>query len=363
MLPHNALAGQSRFVLALPYGIGAVFAIFVVVAFWTGKKFLEGFLDGLGGQSAEGLVGSLGRAGSLRRGRLRKYRRAVQVNLATHPLGFDGSGAIDIRSRYVPLQYERDGRREDVYARIREEKRSVVTGAPGAGKSLLLKNSMLIWAEGSRVTRQPRDSRRQIPVIVDLHRCNANDGDIPRLITEELARNQVHRADSFAAKALREGRLRLFFDGLDEVGRDRHEHVANMLRDFSRTYPACQMVVTCRDASYYGQLSPEFGHVVRVADFDDASMRQLLSRWPGLGRADVDRLVNTLRSNPPLMRLARSPLLLTMIAYLYVNRFAKTGRTFPASRATFYETAIMHLLGRDRELGTQRIVVSLRRKR
>jgi ABC-type phosphate/phosphonate transport system ATPase subunit len=50
---------------------------------------------------------------------------------------------------YVPLSYETVGRREDVYARIRAESRSVVIGPAGAGKSLLLKNSMLIWADSS----------------------------------------------------------------------------------------------------------------------------------------------------------------------------------------------------------------------
>ncbi|HEU0089540.1 MAG TPA: hypothetical protein VFQ77_18170 [Pseudonocardiaceae bacterium] len=81
-------------------------------------------------------------------------------------------------------------------------------------------------------------------------------------------------------------------------------------------------------------------------------MRRLLANWPGIeGVGGPDRLFDMLRKNPPLMRLARSPLLLTMIAYLHVEVFAKTGRTLPSSLVEFYDTAIAHLLGRDIDLG------------
>lgn len=349
MLAHAILASQKDTSVAVPVGIGALLMLIAGGAFWAVSSFFGGLLSGLGDRSAGGLVAHVTGLSSLRGRLLLKYRRSVELNLATHPLGFDDSETIDIQSVYVPLHHERDGRREDVYTEIRIQKRSIVTGAAGAGKSLLLKNSMLIWAAGNRHA----DGKGQIPVMIELHRCNTDDSGIEQLAADELTRNQIRQshARAFVDRALREGRLRLLLDGLDEVGRDRQERVTRMVRDFARAYPGCQIVVTCRDTAYYGQLSPEFNHIVRVAEFDDASVYRLLGRWPGLQRTDMDRLLVTLHSNPPLMRLARSPLLLTMIAYLYVHKFAKTGRTLPASRATFYETAILHLLGRDRELG------------
>ena len=334
---------------ALRYGKYGVLAITAVILLWVVEKIATGVLNELGVKWADSVGRNMSRLGRLGGSRLRKYRRAVQTNFSSHLLGFAGTSAIHIKSIYVPLRYEVDGRREDVYASIREERRSVVTGPAGAGKSLLLKNSMLIWA-ASAVHSHGRHGDRRVPVLIELHRCNASDGDIPELVMEELARNQVRRAKSFVEKTLREGRLRLLLDGLDEVGKERQEHVIRMINDFSQAYPACQLVVTCRDAVYRGQLSPQFDNVVRLADFDDSSIRQLLGNWPSMGRTDVESLTYTLRSNPALMHLARSPLLLTMIAYLYVNVFAKTGRTFPSSRVTFYEKAIDHLLDRDRDL-------------
>lgn len=322
-------------------------AVLAAVA-WIVKRFCGAFLDRMGSDSVPVLVRVFTR-GRLGGTRLRKYQRAVQVNFSGHAPGFAGAEPIDIRRVYVPLSYEATGRREDVYARVRAEIRSVVTGPAGAGKSLLLKNSMLMWAESS-AARHGRHRDRSVPVLIELHRCNSTDSDLVQLALEELRRNQVRRPRSFVEKAVRDGQLRLLLDGLDEVGAERREQVLKMIMDFATENPACQIVVTCRDAVYRGELSERFPHVVRIADFDDASIRRFLRNWPGMERADVDSLTASLRSNPSLMHLARSPLLLTMIAYLYVNRFARKSRSLPASRATFYETAISHLLDRDREL-------------
>ncbi|MCA1677210.1 MAG: hypothetical protein LC799_35220, partial [Actinobacteria bacterium] len=215
---------------------------------------------------------------------------------------------------------------------------------------MLLKNSLLIWA-AERLGRRP-----YVPVMVDLHRCNTGEHSLVDLVIGELQRNRLHRRTEavalFVHHALEEGRLRLLFDGLDEVGRDTRDRVVRELRDLAKTYPDCQMVVTCRSAVYHGQLAPEFGHVVRIAEFDDASVRRLLANWPGIETASgPDRLFDMLRKNPPLMRLARSPLLLTMIAYLHIEVFTKTGRPLPSSLVEFYDTAIAHLLGRDVDLG------------
>jgi NACHT domain len=343
-----AKSGSQNQVI-LHYSLYAVLVIAGGVLLWAAQQFFGAMLAGLGSKSADSVAAGFMRRGRIAGGRLNKYRRAVQRNYSGHALGFGGTEVIDIRAVYVPLRYKEAGRSEDIYARIRGESRSVVVGPAGAGKSLLLKNSMLIWADNSHLRPWHRDDRR-VPVLVELHRCNDDDADIVQLVLGELERNQVKRPRSFVERALRDGRLRLLLDGLDEVSKGRQERVVTMIRDFVRANPECQIVVTCRDAVYYGQLSPEFQHVVRIAEFDDASVRRLLGNWPGIDRRDVDNLVGTLRANPQLMHLARSPLLLSMIAYLYVSKFAKSGRSLPSSRVTFYETAITHLLGRDQAL-------------
>lgn len=345
----TAAAKSGSQTQVLHYSLYLVLVAVGGMLLWAAQQFFGGVITGLGSKSADSVAASFARRGRIAGGRLRKYQRAIHRNYAGHELGFGGTEVIDIRAVYVPLRYEKAGRAEDIYARIRDERRSVVVGPAGAGKSLLLENSMLIWADDSQLRLWHRGDRR-VPVLVELHRCNDSEADIAELVLGALYRNQVKRPKSFVERALRDGRLRLLLDGLDEVAKDRQERVVTMIRDFARANPECQVIVTCRDAVYYGQLSPEFQHVVRIAEFDDASIRRLLGNWPGIDRAGVDNLVGALRANPQLMHLARSPLMLTMMAYLYVNKFAKSGRSLPGSRVTFYDAAITHLLGRDQAL-------------
>ncbi|MFM9633257.1 MULTISPECIES: NACHT domain-containing protein [Streptomyces] len=222
--------------------------------------------------------------------------------------------------------------------------RVVVLGEPGAGKSLLLKTEFLRWAE--------KGDDSQVPVIVSLHNYDVSVDSVRNLIVEEFNQANVSGAASFVDKMLSAGRLRIFFDGLDEVGRDDRERVERELREFSRTHAECSMIVTCRTAVYDGQLSPDFDFVTRIAEFDDASMRRFLNNWNKVeDELNVNRVIASLRSNRDLMRIARRPLLLTIIAYLQSGDRVEAFGPLPNSRAGFYRAAIFHLLDRDRQLG------------
>ncbi|MCW2938103.1 MAG: hypothetical protein JWN00_1088 [Actinomycetia bacterium] len=330
----------------LPYGVGGTTAL--AVGLWAAKQYLGKLLDTLAARTPDGMLRLLGGRRSTVGRRFKRYRRSLLDRYAAHAIGFGERGTVDVNEVYVPLQYEEGERRGDVYERIRHEPRTLVLGPAGAGKSLLLKNSMLLWA----ADRQDRD---KVPVLIELHRCSVSNADLVELIRDEFCRphhKDVRAVETFVQHGLDDGRLRLLFDGLDEVSRDDRDRIARSLRDFAATYPKCQMVVTCRNAAYDGELAPEFAHVVRVADFDDASIRRFLGKWPGIDTAaDVDWVFSTLRRSPPLMRLARSPLLLTMIAYLQTTSLDQTGSTLPNSRPEFYQRAISHLLMRDRVMG------------
>lgn len=222
--------------------------------------------------------------------------------------------------------------------------RVVVLGEPGAGKSLLLKTEFLRWLEKGDDTH--------IPVIVGLHKCNFSRDGFRDLIVAEFNQAGVGGAASLVDRMLSAGHLQVFFDGLDEVGREDRGRIELELREFSRTYAGCPMIVTCRTAVYDSQLSPDFDFVTRIAEFDDASMRRLLNNWnTAEDSLNVDRVIASLRSNRDLMRIARRPLLLTIIAYLQSGDRVEAFGPLPNSRAGFYRAAIAHLLDRDRQLG------------
>ncbi|MFI1925422.1 MULTISPECIES: NACHT domain-containing NTPase [unclassified Streptomyces] len=274
---------------------------------------------------------------------LRRYRQRAEQWHAKHPLGFDTTN-INVRRIYVPLQSAMGTERADMSETLRTSSRVVVLGEPGAGKSLLLKTEILRWLE--------KGDDDQVPVIVALHKCNFSRDSLRDFIVAEFTQANVSGAAPLVDRMLSAGRMRVFFDGLDEVGRDDRERVERDLRDFARTHAECPMVVTCRTAVYDSQLSPDFDFVTRIAEFDDASMRRFLNNWnKAEDSLNVDRVVTSLRSNRDLMRIARRPLLLTIIAYLQSGDRVEAFGPLPNSRAEFYRSAIAHLLDRDRQLG------------
>ncbi|MBM7775170.1 hypothetical protein JOD54_005374 [Actinokineospora baliensis] len=330
--------------------LASVIVVLGVVGAFIAKQFLGEYLKRSGATAFDRTARWYSRRAKFGRRLVRRYAEAVREDFTTHAMGFVTDGTIDITEVYVPLQYERGGRREDIYDNVRAQSRTVVVGPAGAGKSMLLKNSMLLWA------KNPSPAR--VPVFIELHRCNGSTATLIDLIVAELGRSRLDRdgrIHDLTLRGLRDGAFTLLLDGLDEVGRDDQQRVYEALRDLSREYPDCQYIVTCRDVVYQGQpLGPAFAHIVRVAEFDDAAVVRFLSHWPGL--TDAAELFVGLRDNPALMRLARSPLLLTMIAYLHTEVLTRSGRRLPTSRTAFYREAITHLLNRDPDLGRARSV-------
>ncbi|MEV2240779.1 NACHT domain-containing protein [Micromonospora sp. NPDC049891] len=364
----------------LPFGVEyaavGVFLLAVLVA--VIQQFFADWVKALLAR-LWGLVA--GRRRSIRADEWRRYRAWVARTYNRMELGFLQDVSVTLDEVYVPLEYEQDGRRVDIYRDVQGRRRTVILGAAGAGKSMLLRHSMVRWAAAP-------ERFDRVPVLVELARSNRDGRTIRQLIAEALGRLDdepesrrrrprpapplVADAEQVVEVALARGRLCVFLDGLDEVVTERRGAVAEDIKEFAERHPTTQIVVTCRDAVYDGDLRPVFDREIRVAGFDDAGIRHFLRLWftrrpgaeqhtPGRERDEVsadsrhivEQLLAELRSSPTVMRLARSPLMLTMISTLY-EADAGAGPMLTNSRAEFYQQAVEHLLRRDRDLGRHR---------
>lgn len=342
---------------ALPYAGWALLGAILVI--WLVQKFLGKWIESAASALQERLIGRFATGSWLRRAALRRYVAALLEDYDKVPVPFieHEDQRPSMRKIYVPLQtLDEDDRRleSDAYDSVRRARRSVVLGPPGSGKSMLLKSSMLIWAENTdRMMKNRRLWNRalsrsrsgKVPALVELRRCLPSDGivGIRSLTVDQFADHGFAKADRFVDRALYDGDLTILFDGLDEVATVNRRAIVGLLTDFANRYPKCQMVVTCRTAIYQGQLSEKFADVVRVADFDDAQIRQFMHNWQRSPADPVaDQLLEVLRNVPRLMQLARNPLLLTLIAYLYAYRGKEA--MLPRSRAQFYKEATDLLL-------------------
>jgi hypothetical protein len=348
---------------ALPYAGWALLAALVLI--WAGQKLLGKWIESAASALQEWLIGRFAARRRFRRAALRRYVAAILEDYDKVPVAFieREDQRPSMRKIYVPLQtLDEDDRRleADAYDSVRRSRRSVVIGPPGSGKSMLLKNSILIWAEDAgRLTeerhfwrhRQTSHPVGNVPVLVELRRCAPADGipGIGTLIADQFVDHGFAKPGRFVDRALQDGDLTILFDGLDEVATANRKQVCNLLTDIATRYAKCQMIVTCRTAIYQGQLAEKFADVVRVADFDDAQIRRFMHNWQRRpGDPVADQLLEMLREVPRLMQLARNPLLLTLIAYLYAYRGKES--KLPRSRAQFYKEATDLLLRNKPEL-------------
>ena len=271
-----------------------------------------------------------------------RYRLSVLSKYSTVAAPFLAETTLTMRDVYVPLSVARNGspdRSEDGAEVIRHIDRAVVIGDPGSGKSMLLKHTMLAWA-----ARGMRGGA--LPVLVSLRRHSDPALTLERHIEEQFS-DGLEAGAMFVRRALRRGRLTVLLDGLDEVPTARRAEVSHMVCDFVGRYRGCQIIVTCRTAVFENQLAPEVAFTFRVLDFDERLIRRFLKCWPGpVGLGRIEELMQALREAPRVMQLARNPLLLTMIAYLYGTGDADRLRRLPHSRAAFYHEATDLLLRR-----------------
>lgn len=232
-----------------------------------------------------------------------------------------------------------------------------VLGSPGSGKTTLLKRVAVAYADPERLTRSTDGLVKQqwLPVVVKCRQLGVQAARSPILSVigdqADLAEMPELRDEfiDMVTRELRQGRLLLLVDGLDEIAdpRDRARFVSQ-LRTFVGIYPTCQLIVTSRDAGFRS-VAASVGavcHPVRVADFSDEAIRSLVFAWhsevAGNGeraRTAAERLTAAIIGTDRLRSLAANPMLLTTL--LLVQRWMGE---LPRRRSVLYDKAIEVLL-------------------
>ncbi|WUJ70766.1 NACHT domain-containing protein [Kribbella soli] len=290
----------------------------------------------------------------LRRVATRRYRAAVAKRFQNLKILFRPNEPLDMAKIYVPLEFAADtpgqniGEAFEITQGIDRGDRIVILGSPGAGKSMLLRHLALRYASQDVSTEQTR-----FPVYLELHRLAGTDPDVDTLLKHliaQFARDEFPNAARFVRQSLRSGTLLILLDGLDEVSSAERGQVAQAINDFMDTFERCPVVLTCRTAAFRDAYLYEEARVLAVSDFEDHLIRQFLHQWPGVADSSAaEDLMRILQETPRMLALARNPLLLTMLAYLYTDVYGGSSRLLPKSRADFYRDATDVLLRRWHE--------------
>ncbi|MGK7926195.1 MAG: NACHT domain-containing NTPase, partial [Spirulina sp.] len=274
---------------------------------------------------------------------LKKYRQALIGKYQKLKIPFRPNLPLEMGEVYVPLKVSGTNNSSLIEAEdaLQKYRRLMVKGAPGSGKSMLLKYLALSYSEG-RLTNLPD---RPVLILLELNRltnANLTVEELEQHLVDACDRNDFPNAKRFISHSLKQGRLMLLLDGLDEVNSSVRSRVVRCLKNLLDKYEECRAIITCRTAVYNNEFVNIVEQTLEIVEFTDQDIRRFLQAWKSQMPLDksVEQLIKTLRDRPKIMALSKNPLLLTIIAYLYTD----TPFVLPHSRAEFYTNATNILL-------------------
>jgi hypothetical protein len=215
-----------------------------------------------------------------------------------------------------------------------------VLGGPGSGKSTFLRKVGLEALQRSQPDSESLSfDHGCIPVFIELKRFQSPKINLTRLITQEFDTCGFPDAEGFTTAALRQGRLLVLLDGLDEVPPELLTWVLQETQNFVDRHQGNRFIISCRSSVYRHNLR-RFTDVT-LAEFSPSQIQRFMACWFADAPQQAEDCWQKLtRSDYQATReLAQTPLLLTLACLLY----QKAGQ-FPTTRTTLYEKALRVLL-------------------
>ncbi|RCJ42754.1 histidine kinase [Nostoc minutum NIES-26] len=236
------------------------------------------------------------------------------------------------------FQSQDKGKQEGIKV-ANEKQYLMVLGGPGAGKSTFLRKMGLETLKG----KEGGIKHACIPVFLELKRFTSSDNNIEQFIIEEFHNCGFPSPERFTAKALEEGKLLIFLDGLDEIPTKILTEAISKIQNFVDKYYKNRFIASCRTAAHRSGFR-RFSDVA-IADFDNAQIQQFIYNW---FNSEADKQAKTgekcwellqKSENTAAKELVHTPLLLTFLCLVYDR-----SQSFPDNRSVLYRKALRILL-------------------
>lgn len=202
------------------------------------------------------------------------------------------------------------------FDRLKTPKTLLILGEPGSGKTVTL----LELAQDA-IARGERDYTQPIPLVFNLSSWGLKTLPIQDWIIEEGTAN-YEVSPSWLKSSLEKGRLFLLLDGLDEVKSEMRKVCLTALNAFIKQYPLTELVLTSRREDYETiQFQLNFKAAIYLQPLSLAQISEYIAQ------IGVKQAINiaAFQSDPLLIELAKTPLMLNIIGVVYQGNYAENG--------------------------------------
>nr|WP_315481932.1 metallophosphoesterase [uncultured Undibacterium sp.] len=257
-----------------------------------------------------------------------------------------------MRARYGLDKTAEVGAASQLYQRYNN---IVMLGDPGSGKTCFLKHEILSYCKGDA---DGGWYSTHLPIYVSLAEAAqlyVDGTDLIEICSIQSSRRGIDLPRDALERELESGRAAFFFDGLDEVGFiDKRiglmAEIGKLVKLFAPG--GNRFVLASRPAAVQPVDVPDSFTYVQLKGLTEDEMRILAGRVISARLGDmsesplekeeselIERLLADTRNSPGIARIARNPLLLTLLVLIYANTGALT-----AKRHIIYTQAIKTLV-------------------
>ena len=216
---------------------------------------------------------------------------------------------------------------------VKKEKKIVVLGGPGNGKTTLLKHIAMETLRGNIIGNM-------LPVFISLKEFSETNCSLEEYILAQfdVCDFPTKGGAEFIERLLINGKLIVLLDGLDEVDDKELDQVLTDVEKIESKYIKCRYVLTCRTAAYNSNL--ERFSEVQIAPFNENQIDQFVKKWfSGTDKKVGEKCLSTIRKQPSIREIAQTPLLLALLCLSYSETLS-----FTKNRAEIFEEGISALL-------------------
>ncbi len=287
----------------------------------------------------------------------------VYINMRGYIHGFDHEISIKDRQTRKDIIGSGDLSSIDINGAFNALKQNrikdmAVLGDPGSGKTTLLKYILLIFAE-NRAMDKFGINDKVVPFFAPLRELkDSGSENFEDFMIRVCRLKQFGVTKTVFKKLLESGNAVILLDGLDEVvNMKRRLQTCKWIDDARKLYHGTSFIITSRFAGYTGESRLDGGVLeLTVQDFTPDEVKAFIFKWfesveiathPGMdenlcrenGKESAVKLSDVIQKSGHLLKLAKNPLILQIIALIHKDR-----GVLPQRRVELYVECVNVLL-------------------